>query len=120
MHRSLRLGERDAKRAADRLLHLARRRDAVRPLGDRAVESDLVDVLASVFLAHPELLRAAHADDRYVAFVRGADAGREIGDAGTFGGGDDRRPVQRAQIGRASCRERVEVWVVAGWLEKKA
>ncbi len=100
MRRSLRLGQRDAKRLAHRLLHLVHVRYAVRPLGDRAHEGNLVHVLGCVALPHAAFLHAAHADHRHEAAVSGADRGDEIGDAGPLGRRHDRR---------ASCRARVAV-----------
>ena len=62
MNRAERLCQRDAERAPDCLLYFRRRRNRVSPLGDRPVHRHLVDVLACVFLPHPQLLRAADAD----------------------------------------------------------
>jgi hypothetical protein len=97
MHRAERLGERMPERAPHRLLQLGRGWNRVRPFGDRPVERHLVDVLARVLLAQPELLGTADADHRHIPLIGRADSRQQIGDPGPFGRRHDGRLVERAR-----------------------
>ncbi len=97
MRRPLRLGQRDAKRAAHALLHLIDVRNAVGPLRDRLHERDLVHVLGRIPFAHDAFLYAANADYGHQSALRGAYPGREIRDTRPFGRRDHCRPHARAR-----------------------